>query len=110
MFPGRGGGHLSPSAFYGKASKRRRGKPPTTGWGWYEARRIAGREDLRFHDLRHGALTEAARHGATLAELMALGGHSASYAAMRYQQAASDRLAELARRRAEARGWKAGTH
>lgn len=109
MFPGRNGGHLSPSAFYGKVSKRRRGKPDTTGWGWYEARRIAGREDLRFHDLRHGALTEAARHGATLAELMALGGHSTNQAAMRYQQAASDRLAELARKRAEARGWRVQT-
>ena len=105
MFPGAAGGHLSPSAFYGKVSKKRRGKPDTTGWGWYEARRLAGRDDLRFHDLRHGALTEAARHGATLAELMALGGHSTSQAAMRYQQAASDRLAELARKRAEARGW-----
>lgn len=105
MFPGRSGGHLAPSAFYGKASKKRRGKPDTQGWGWYEARRLAGREDLRFHDLRHGALTEAARHGATLAELMALGGHSTNQAAMRYQQAASDRLAELARKRSEARGW-----
>ena len=105
LFPGRGGEHLSPSAFYGKPSKPRRGKSDTKGWGWYEARRVAGREDLRFHDLRHGALTEAARHGATLAELMALGGHSTNQAAMRYQQAASDRLAELARKRAEARGW-----
>jgi integrase len=107
MFPGRNGGHLSPSAFYGRSSKKRRGKPDTRGWGWHEARRLAGRDDLRFHDLRHGALTEAARHGATLAELMALGGHSTNQAAMRYQQAASDRLAELARKRTEARGWTA---
>lgn len=106
LFPGLNSEHLSPSAFYGKVTKKRRGKPDTTGWGWYEARRLAGREDLRFHDLRHGALTEAARHGATLAELMALGGHSTNQAAMRYQRAASGRLAELARKRAEARGWK----
>lgn len=108
IFPGRNAEHLSPSAFYGKTSKKRPGKPPTKGWGWYEARQVAGREDLRFHDLRHGALTEAARHGATLAELMALGGHSTNQAAMRYQQAASDRLAELARKRAQARGWTPG--
>lgn len=106
LFPGANGNHLSPSAFYGKVSKKRRGKPDTNGYGWYEARRIANRPDLRFHDLRHGALTEAARHGATLAELMALGGHSTSQAAMRYQQASSDRLAQLARKRAEARGWE----
>lgn len=106
MFPGVNGGHLSPSAFYGKVTVERRGKTHRKGFGWYEARHIAGRDDLRFHDLRHGALTEAARHGATLAELMALGGHSTSQAAMRYQQAASDRLADLAKRRAESRGWK----
>ena len=45
----------SPSAFYGKVSKKRCGKPDTSGWGWYEARRVAVREDLRFHVLRHGA-------------------------------------------------------
>lgn len=106
LFPGRDGQHLAPSAFYGRAAKQRRGKPPTQGWGWYEARRQAGRPDLRFHDLRHGALTEAARHGATLAELMALGGHSTSQAALRYQGAASERLTELARKRSEALGWK----
>lgn len=107
MFPGRNGGHLSPSAFYGKAAVVVAGEIRRKGWGWYEARRAAGREDLRFHDLRHGALTDAARHGATLAELMAMGGHSTSQAAMRYQQAASDRLVELARKRAETRGWSA---
>lgn len=107
MFPGRNGGHLSPSAFYGKAAVIVRDEMKRKGWGWYEARRVAGREDLRFHDLRHGALTEAARHGATLAELMAYGGHSTSQAALRYQQSASDRLVELARKRAEARGWTA---
>lgn len=107
LFPGRTGEHLAPSAFYGRASKERRGKDPTKGWGWYEARQVAGRPDLRFHDLRHGALTEAARHGATLAELMALGGHSTSQAAMRYQAAASSRLEDLARKRSEATGWTA---
>lgn len=106
LFPSRTGGHLSPSAFYGRAAKvTRDGQIRTRGWGWYEARRLAGRTDLHFHDLRHGALTEAARHGATLAELMALGGHSTPAAAHRYQQAASGRLADLARRRSEATGW-----
>ena len=50
--------YLFPSAFYGKVSKNRRGKPDTRGWG--VARHLAGRKDLRFHDLRRGALTEAA--------------------------------------------------
>lgn len=108
LFPGRSGEHLSPSAFYGRATEKRRGKPDKKGWGWYEARRVIGRPELHFHDLRHGALTEAARNGATLAELMALGGHSTSQAAMLYQASASSRLAELARKRSEALGWAEG--
>lgn len=106
LFPARDGGNLAPSAFYGRAARvDDDGRVLTRGWGWYEARRVAGRPDLHFHDLRHGALTEAARNGATLAELMALGGHSTAAAAQRYQQAASERLVDLARRRSAALGW-----
>lgn len=108
LFPGRNGEHLSPSAFYGRAAiVAKDGTVRRKGWGWYEARRVIDRTDLHFHDLRHGALTEAARHGATLAELMALAGHSTPAAAHRYQQASDGRLAELARRRSEATGWSA---
>lgn len=110
LFPGHNGGHLSPSAFYGKAAKvNGDGTVKRKGWGWYEARRVAGREDLHFHDLRHGALTKAAQNGATLAELQAIGGQSTAVAALRYQQAAADRLADLARKRSEAAGWKPET-
>lgn len=114
LFPGRTADadgtptHLTPSSFYGKpAVLEKDGTVKRAGWGWYEARRVAGRPDLRFHDLRHGALTDAARLGATLAELMALAGHSTSQAAQRYQHAASERLQELARKRSEATGWVA---
>jgi hypothetical protein len=55
------------------------------------ARKKAGREDLRFHDLRHTGAVLAASTGATLAELMARLGHSTPAAAMRYQHAAHDR-------------------
>ena len=41
-----------------------------------DARQIAGRPDLRFHDLRHTGATLAAATGATLAELMHRLGHS----------------------------------
>ncbi|PVG83624.1 site-specific integrase [Nocardioides gansuensis] len=106
LFPAKNGGHMAPSAFYGKpAIVAKDGAVRRKGHGWYEARRVAGREDLTFHGLRHGALTEAAKHGATLAELMALAGHSTTQAAQRYQHAASGRLAELARKRSEAAGW-----
>lgn len=65
------------------------------------ARAKAGRPDLRWHDLRHTGATMAARHGATLAELMQRLGHSTVGAALKYQHAASDRDAELARRLSE---------
>jgi integrase len=76
LFPARHGGHMAPSTLYKV---------------WYPARTAAGREDLRFHDLRHTGATLAAATGATLAELMARMGHSTQAAAMRYQHAAEDR-------------------
>lgn len=60
------------------------------------ARKAAGREDLRFHDLRHTGAVLAAATGATLAELMARLGHSTPGAAMRYQHAAKERDKEIA--------------
>lgn len=62
------------------------------------ARRLAGRPDLRWHDLRHTGATLAAQTGATLAELMNRLGHSDVKAALIYQHAAADRDAEIARR------------
>lgn len=64
---------------------------------FYKAREAAGRPDLRFHDLRHTGATLAAQTGATLAELMGRLGHSTPGAAMRYQHAARDRDAEIAK-------------
>jgi integrase len=55
---------------------------------------------FRFHDLRHCALTLAAEAGATIAELMARGGHSTPATAMRYQHASAERDQALAERMA----------
>ncbi|MEW5810894.1 MAG: site-specific integrase [Actinomycetota bacterium] len=78
LFPARGGGHLAPASLYRH---------------FYRARAAAGRDDLRWHDLRHSGAVLTAATGATLAELMARLGHSTAGAAMRYQHAAqgSDR-------------------
>ena len=51
---------------------------------YVKARRAAGREDLRFHDLRYTALTMLAQQGATVRELMAAAGHSTAIMAMHY--------------------------
>ena len=65
---------------------------------WVRARRAAGRDDLRFHDLRHTGAVMAAQSGATIAELMARLGHTTPAMAIRYQHASQDRDAEIARR------------
>ena len=72
--------------------------PATLYKVYYPAREAAGRKDLRWHDLRHTGAVLAAQTGATLAELMGRLGHSTPGAAMRYQHAAADRDAEIARR------------
>ena len=76
LFPSAGGTHLQPSTLYRH---------------FYRARTAAGREDLRWHDLRHTGAVFAAQAGGTLAELMARLGHSTPAAALRYQHAAEGR-------------------
>ena len=81
LFPADHGGHLAPSTLYRH---------------WYRARSKAGRDDLRFHDLRHTGAVLAAQTGATLAELKDRLGHTTVAAAMRYQHAAAGRDAQIA--------------
>jgi len=78
--------------------------PSTLYKVYYPARKAAGREDLRWHDLRHTGAVLAAQTGATLAELMGRLGHSTPGAAMRYQHVAADRDAEIARRLSDLAG------
>ncbi|MEO5749028.1 MAG: site-specific integrase [Ornithinibacter sp.] len=58
---------------------------------WKTARELAGRPDLRLHDLRHTGATMADMVGAMLAELQQRLGHSSVNAALRYQHAARGR-------------------
>ncbi|NLF16748.1 MAG: tyrosine-type recombinase/integrase, partial [Lentisphaerae bacterium] len=81
LFPAASGKHLHPSSLMKHFRK---------------ARAAAGRDDLRFHDLRHTAATTAALTGATLAELMARMGHSTSEAALAYQHVAAERDKQIA--------------
>lgn len=99
LFPAAAGGHLSPSTFYGREATKDK-----KGHGWYHARAQAGRSDLRFHDLRHTGAVLAARTGAPLADLMSRLGHSTAGAALRYQHAAAERDAEIARKLSELAG------
>ncbi|WP_295910125.1 site-specific integrase [uncultured Bifidobacterium sp.] len=72
---------------------------PNSLRSWYdEARKAAGRPDLRFHDLRHTVLTLLAQQGATVRELMDAAGHADPQTAMRYQRSVSGRAQDLAKR------------
>jgi integrase len=68
---------------------------------FYPARHAAGRDDLRWHDLRHTGATLAAATGATLADLQARIGHSTVAAAMLYQHAAQGKGKQIAARLSE---------
>jgi integrase len=100
--------HVGPEAdalvFPAAADTQRHMQPSTLYKVYYPARQAAGRKDLRFHDLRHTGAVLAAQTGATLAELMGRLGHTTPGAAMRYQHAAADRDAEIARRLSELAG------
>lgn len=65
---------------------------------WRAARASVGMNAVRFHDLRHTALTAFATHGATTKELMRAAGHSTMNAAIRYQHAVDVRMEALAER------------
>jgi integrase len=65
---------------------------------WRDARKAAGRDSFRFHSLRHTGLTEYARQGATLADLLERGGHTDVSVALKYQHASAQRDRELTRR------------
>lgn len=102
MFAGKDGQHLAPSTLYGRAALLNRdGTVKRAGWGFYEARRQADREDLNWHALRHTGATLAAQTGATLAELMGRLGHSTPAAALRYQHTAAERDRAIAERLSE---------
>ena len=76
LFSNRHGRNLRPSGF----------QP-----AWHAARDAAGREDLKFHHLRHTGAVLAAQSGATLADLMGRLGHTTPAMAMIYQHTAADR-------------------
>jgi len=68
LFPGEARGHVWHSVI---------------GSYFAKAKKAAGREDLRWHDLRHTGATMAAQVGATTAELQARLGHSTSEPGLR---------------------------
>jgi integrase len=70
---------------------------------WNRLRERAGMPDLRFHDLRHEAISRFAEMGLTSAELAVVSGHRDPRMLMRYTHL---RPADLARKLA-GRSWEA---
>jgi integrase len=76
-------------------------RPSTLYNVFYPAREAAGREDLRWHDLRHTGATLAVIAGASLKDTMTRIGHSTVSAAMIYQHAADGKGKQIAARLSE---------
>lgn len=77
------------------------GDPVTTArlsLAFRRARAVVGREDLRWHDLRHTGATLAYRAGASMPDVMRRLGHTTSRAAAIYAHAADDSDRVLAER------------
>jgi integrase len=62
-----------------------RGRATFPQAAWVAARTAAGLPGMRWHDLRHAALSELAMSGATLSELAAVAGHKTLLMVKRYQ-------------------------
>ncbi len=85
--------------FVAPTGEQRHLTQPLFWWPWNEARTKVGRPDVSVHSLRHFHLTEFAKTGATLRELMDRAGHSTPDTAIGYQHS-TGRDAELAARMA----------
>ena len=65
---------------------------------WDKAKRRAGIEDFRFHDLRHTWASWHVQSGTSLPELMELGGWKSYEMVLRYAHLAPEKLSSVARR------------
>jgi integrase len=65
---------------------------------WNKARRRAGIEDFRFHDLRHTWASWHVQSGTSLPELMELGGWKSYEMVLRYAHLAPEKLSSVASR------------
>lgn len=71
-------------------------RPSTLYKVWYRARHAAGRDDLRFHDLRHLAASLAAAQGAGVKEVMERLGQATPAMALHYTHGTEERHQAIA--------------
>jgi integrase len=70
--------------------------PRTLDYHWTQARKVAGREDLHLHDLRHSMASLAAKAGASTVELRERLGHASARMALHYTHGYADRDRKVA--------------
>lgn len=100
MFPNSRGGYLHPSTLYGEQPGTLRPETrranASKGSGFYRARTTIGQPLLKWHALRHHAVTRAVYAGATQAELLERYGHSSIASSAIYQHADQGRDQQIA--------------
>jgi integrase len=64
---------------------------------WERLKRRAGVEDLRFHDLRHKAISRFFEHGLSVPEVSAISGHKDPRMLRRYTHLRAESIAEKLR-------------
>lgn len=104
LFPAPDGGLITPAQLVGTrgGTYRRKGRrgsvraTPKRPTRFYLATEVIGRPELRWHDMRHYFGTMLAVRGAGLADIMRAMGHTTTTSALRYQNVAAERGAELA--------------
>lgn len=67
---------------------------PMLDWRWRQACRIAGVEGLRWHDLRHEAVSRLFERGLSVPEVMKISGHKTYAMLMKYLHLETEQLAE----------------
>ncbi len=82
--------------FYGEPGKDKVRRPYRTNKVWSEALKRAGINDLRFHDLRHEAVSRLVEKGLSDQEVAAISGHKSMQMLRRYTHLrAEDLVAKL---------------
>ncbi|MFO1183683.1 MAG: site-specific integrase [Bauldia sp.] len=61
---------------------------------WQRLKKRAGAEDLRFHDLRHEAVSRLFEHGLTVPEVTLISGHRDPRMLLRYSHASFERISQ----------------
>ena len=77
-----------------------RGKPSNSAntRAWHKARKRAGIDDFRWHDLRHSAASYLAMNGASLAEIAEILGHKTLAMVKRYAHLSEAHTARVVER------------